>query len=127
MLNCGARVFDGGGRAASYRAGEQWDLHLASMDGSQDVVVAPGEERGFLGFVDWFPDSKRLAYSSAIGHLAIGDICGELSPLTGLPDTEFVGWLYEARFLLHLSPWGDWDLYLGTIGGQSTRLVEFGA
>src|SRR3990172_9384279 len=94
-----------------------WEV---SVDGSKDVLYDSLQEPEFHG---WAPDSQHFAYSRLPGQFMYGDICGAASPVTNVTDAQFLGWLDAPRFLF----WGDGDLYLGTVGGKSTRLVKFAA
>ncbi|HKZ85810.1 MAG TPA: metallophosphoesterase family protein [Anaerolineae bacterium] len=107
-------------RVAYYRMDNTWDLHIANVDGSEDVLYDSLQEPEFHG---WAPDSQHFAYSRLPGQFMYGDICGAASPVTNVTDAQFLGWLDAPRFLF----WGDGDLYLGTVGGKSTRLVKFAA
>ena len=109
-------------RVAYTRGGDTRSLHIADLDGSQDVSYTSAAE-----FMGWAPDSLHFAFRSDSGQLMDGDILGDAIPLTDAADAEFVGWLDATRFLINVGPTGDWSLYLGTVRGESTRLVNFGA
>ncbi len=114
----------------------RWVAHLGiGTDGVRGFMLSSLTEAGSiqLGFGEeveirgWAPDSRHLAYGRSGGRNMAVDICGAKFPLTDMPDAEFAGWVDGSRFLLFVGPTGDWDLYMGTLGGPSVRLVEFGA
>ncbi len=99
------------------------NLRVTSVDGAQQFSYDSTPDGQFDG---WAPDSRHFAFGLADGELKYGDICGNVIRLTELADAQVVGWVDATRFLMEVGPWGDWDLYLGTAEGKSTRLVEFG-
>jgi len=109
-------------RVAYYRRENTLDLHIANVDGSEDILYDSNQGGEFYG---WAPDSRHFVYQDT--QLMMGDICGMTHLLTDVADAEFLGWLDATRFLMHVSTSGGWDLYLGTAAGESTRLLGFGA
>jgi WD40 repeat protein len=108
-------------RVAYTRGGDTRQLHIANIDGSGDVTHTSGAE-----FLAWSPDSLHFAFRSDSGQLMDGDVLGNAVLLTNAVGAEFVGWLYATGFLTNAGPAGDRSLYLGTVGGDSTRLVDLG-
>jgi len=108
-------------RVAYTRGGDTRQLHIANIDGSGDITYGSGAE-----FLAWSPDSLHFLFRSDSGQLMDGDVLGNAIPLTAAVDAEFVGWLYATGFLINAGPAGDRSLYLGTVGGDSTRLVDLG-
>ena len=98
------------------------NLHIANLDGSDDFGYGSGVE--FLG---WAPDSLHFAFRSVSGQLMEGHLLGNVIPMIDASDVQFLGWIDATRFLLSRGSSQNWSLDLGTVGGESTRLVEFGA
>jgi len=112
-------------RAAYYRRENTLNLHIANVDGSEDILYDSDQDWDFYG---WASDSRHFAYKAhQDAPIMYGDICGDATLLTDLANVEFVGWLGTTRFLMHVGTSTGWNLHLGTAGGNSSRLVEFGA
>jgi hypothetical protein len=109
-------------RVAYSRGENQRQLHIANIDGSQDVTYGSGAE-----FLAWSPDSLHFAFRLDSGQLMSGGILGDTNLLTDVVDAEFVRWLHATDFLINAGLAGDRSLYLGTVAGDSSRLVDLGA
>ena len=105
-------------RVAYYRQESARNLHIANVNGSQDVAYDSSVE--FLG---WSPDSQHFAYQ-AVQDMPFmnGDICGLTTQLTDVVGAQFLGWLDATRILLLVGT----DFYVSPAGGKSVPLVQIG-
>ena len=97
------------------------ELHLATVDGSEEQVYAQAEQVDFLG---WAPDAQHFVYTSGIQPGAtrtfLGDTCGSPAELeVGL---QWLTWLADNRYLI-LAGGEQGGLYLGDLSGARTLLV----
>lgn len=106
-------------RVAYYRQESTRNLHIANVDGTQDVPYDSGVE-----FFGWAPDSQHFAYQAFQDMpFMYGDICGQATQLTDVVGAQFLGWLDATRIFLLVGT----DFYLSPAGGISSQLLQIGA
>jgi hypothetical protein len=97
------------------------ELHLATVDGSRDVVYARGHALEFGG---WAPDGVHFVYTLAsVGAPQWGSLCGGPQPLLDPQERRAGGitWVDAARFLfvandeLRLGQFGNGSILIGQI------------
>lgn len=72
-----------------------WELHVARLDGSQDVLLRTGNMR----ILSWSPDSTRLSLEDQ-SELLIGDVAsGTFVPLADVLPAVDSTWVDAARYL----------------------------
>lgn len=105
----------------------QWELHLARFDGSQDVVYASGY---LLTFHLWALDAYHFTYTqSGTGKVWLGGLCEPSQLLIDAPGSEVwnLTWLDALRFLyVQGSPGEQNQLRLGEIGKDSILIGDVG-
>lgn len=105
------------------------ELHLATFDGSKDIVYAA--QHG-LEFLHWHPDSYHFVYQQwNIFRPFLGSVCGGSVPLLDGADVPAlqIEWVDATRFLYaagSLDPLaGPRELRLGQLGAPSIRIGPF--
>lgn len=105
----------------------QWELHLARFDDSQDVLYASGY---LLTFHSWAPDAYHFTYTqSGTGKVWLGGLCEPSHLLIDAPGSEVwnLTWLDAKRFLYVQSNQGVRNqLRLGEIGKENILIGEVG-
>jgi len=105
----------------------QWELHLAHFDGSQDVLYASGY---LLTFHSWAPDAYHFTYTqSGTGKVWLGGLCEPGQLLIDAPGSEVwnLTWLDARRFLyVQSNPAERRQLRLGEIGKESILISDIG-
>ncbi len=99
------------------------ELHLATVDGSQDLVYARGDSLEFLG---WAPDGVHFVFAeSSRSSLQWGSVCGSPQSLLdppGRPDrSRGIDWVDAEHFLIVSNN----ELRLGKVGGGSRLIGPF--
>lgn len=106
----------------------QWELHLARFNGSQDVLYASGY---LLTFHSWSPDAYHFTYTqSGTGKVWLGGLCEPSHLLIDAPGSEVwnLTWLDAKRFLYVQSNQGVRNqLRLGEIGKENILIGDVGA
>lgn len=105
----------------------EYELHLATPDGSRDILYVSGYE---LEILSWAPDSVHFLSGLFKGPLR-GSVCGGTRPLLDPPGTPAadISWVDGIHFLYAESWIGQpRQLCLGQLGGPSTvgRAVQWG-
>ncbi|MFQ5409166.1 MAG: TolB family protein [Anaerolineales bacterium] len=115
-LNRFAYLHDAGGGAN--------ELHLADVDGSNDVVYVTGQ---LLKFHGWAPDSQRFAYSVGDSPPMLGQVGAAPLPLTDVTtQAGALVWVDDGKVLfVNISQ--PVELRLGVVGGVSTVIDYFAA
>jgi hypothetical protein len=101
------------------------ELHLALVDGSQDLVYARGDALEFWG---WAPGGTHFIFAESAGSpLLWGDVCGEAQSLfdpPGRPEVEHgIHWvdgehfLYAANQELRFGKVTDGSILVGPLSG----------
>ncbi len=98
-----------------------FELHLAKIDGSKDVVYAQGH---MMEFVGWAPDGVHFIFDQySIQAPQLGSVCGGSEPLLNPPVVlaSRIAWVDAAHFLFV----SEGELRLGEVGGGSTLIGPF--
>jgi hypothetical protein len=108
--------------------GKDVELHLATLDGSKDVVYAAHYGTEFL---HWHPDAYHFVYAQwNIFRMFLGSVCGGAVSLPD-PDTPVtqIEWVDANRFLFVKGPLdatvGPRELRLGRLGGPSVLIGPY--
>jgi len=97
------------------------ELHLATVDGSRDVVYAQGNQLEFWG---WAPDGVHFVFAlSSIGAPQWGSVCGGSQPLLDPPGRHAsdITWVDADHFLFV----SNHELRLGQLGDGSLLIGRF--
>ena len=98
--------------------------HIASIDGSEDLIYQPGTE---MYIETWSPDSEYfILHSRQSGEYFLAKVGNQPMPLTEQHSQDFV-WIGEMYFLYKYKNTHNsiCDLRLGTIGKPSVLLAMF--
>jgi hypothetical protein len=98
-----------------------WELHLATLDGSRDIVYAQGK---LMAFWHWAPDGVHFVYGQdETRALALGSVCGAPQPLLEPPVSPIwhLTWVDPIHFVFMSGGDGpaESELRLGTVGNDS--------
>jgi hypothetical protein len=100
-----------------------WELHLASFDGSRDILFTGGYALIPQG---WAPDSMYFVYTqSSVQQSWLAPVCGPAQPLLDPADGPAfdITWLDANRFLYVQNRMGEpGPLRLGQIGGPALQI-----
>jgi Tol biopolymer transport system component len=103
-----------------------YELHLAKFDGSQDVIYTTGY---YLNFQGWSPDSFHFVYGQTnLGFPFLGSLCGGAVPLVAPNETPAsqITWVDASRFLFVSGGEGQpRELRLGQVGGASILIGPY--
>jgi WD40 repeat protein len=103
---------------------KDWELHLATFDGSRDIVYARGQVMDFWG---WAPDGVHFVFGQdETRSLYLGSLCGAPQPLLDPPVAPIwhFTWVDPQRFVFMSGGDGATgrELRLGTVGDGSLLL-----
>jgi len=98
------------------------EIHIANIDGSEDLIYQPGIE---MNFETWSLDSEYFVlHSRQSGEYFLARVGDEPMPLTEQHAQDFL-WIDESYFLYKNINNGACELRLGTIGRPSILLDTF--
>jgi hypothetical protein len=104
----------------------EYELHLATSDGSQDILYASGYDLEILG---WVPDSVHFVYDQFNAHHPfLGGVCDGARPLLDPPGTPAadITWV-DGRHFLYAEGWAGQprQLRLGQLGEPGQLIGSF--
>lgn len=103
---------------------EQLDLHIAALDGSQDILY----QTNVKDFKSWAPDSRRFVYAGDdYTHLELGELGAGHAPLTDVASVTAVQWLDASTFVFNTFTGSGWEIRLGRPGEPSSLIASLPA
>lgn len=111
-------------RKASKPMSNDWELHIATFDGAQDIVYAQG---GLMDFWGWSPDGVHFIFGQDDKRsLSLGSMCGIAQPILKEPTYPVwhVTWVDPNRFVFMAGGDGpaESELRLGIVRNSSLRI-----
>jgi len=104
-----------------------WELHLATFDGTQDLIYAQGHLMDFWG---WSPDGVHFVFGQDSTRMpSLGSVCGGSQPLMDplVFPLWHLTWIDPQRFVFIAGGDGpsEGELWLGTVGGDSVLIGAY--
>lgn len=95
-----------------------YDLHLANVDGSGDVVYATGP----IAFHGWGTNGEYFLYSDADPNPKIGQYGAGSTPLASVTKVINASWADASHFFFQSKDGANFEFWLGEVGAPSTPI-----
>jgi Tol biopolymer transport system component len=104
---------------------EQYELHIATVDGSTDYVFTTGKG---LHFIEWSPNGARFLYSAnGDGNQGVflGDGLGNIYTVSSISNVMAqMHWVDNSRFLYLYQNGGSWELRISDVDGTNHAFLD---
>jgi hypothetical protein len=98
----------------------KWDLHVAALDGSGDMILYNGQ----FSFTGWSPDGNYFVIEQGT-NLFVGQVgLYGVAPLTEMPTAGYMTWIDSERFIFYSGYSPDYDLRMGRLSGPGFSIAQ---